>query len=90
MAQGVRFDFWDTAFLGVKGLGRHRDHLAIRGSTVPFGDTYYVIRLRHKMWGDRITSGAMFLRKDYGPDTHAARCTTRSIPPMSPFRPATW
>ncbi len=67
MAQGVRVDFWDKNFLGVKGLGG-TIIISDSGSTVPFGDTYYVTRLRHKVWGERITSGAMYLRKDYGPD----------------------
>lgn len=68
MAQGVRVDFWDTDVLGVKGLGG-TVIISDSGSTVPYGDTYYVTRLRHKLWGERFTSGAMYLRKDYGPDT---------------------
>lgn len=68
MAQGVRVDFWDTDFLGVKGLGGTLI-VSDSGSTVPAGDTYYVARLRHKVWGERFTSGAMLLRKDFGFDS---------------------
>ncbi len=67
MAQGVRTDFWDASALGVKGLGGTLI-ISDSGSTVPFGDTSYIARLRHKAWHERITSGVMYLRKDYGPD----------------------
>ncbi len=67
MAQGVRTDFWDVDLGGIKGLGGTLI-ISDSGSTVPYGDTYYVGRLRHKTWNDRWTSGLMYLRKDYGVD----------------------
>lgn len=67
MAQGIRVDFWETGLPGVKGLGGTLI-VSDSGSTVPYGDTSTIGRLRHKTWRDRITSGVMYLRKDWGPD----------------------
>ncbi|HPF70937.1 MAG TPA: hypothetical protein PLQ13_09720 [Candidatus Krumholzibacteria bacterium] len=64
MAQGLRTDFWDVGIPGVKGLGGTLI-VSDTGSDVPYGDTAYIARLRHKTWNDRVTSGLMFLRKDW-------------------------
>ncbi len=63
----MRTDFWDTSFLGIHGLGGTLI-ISDSGSTVPYGDTSYIARLRHKLGTDRLTTGLMFLRKDYGID----------------------
>jgi hypothetical protein len=70
-AQGIRLEFWDGWFMGVRNLGgtfivsdnggTYNDN----GVDVPNGDNALIMRLRHKAWGGRIESGAMFLRKDW-------------------------
>ncbi len=77
-AQGVRYDFWDTDFLGVPNLGgtffvsdngstfsNSIDPRTLDTHTFKVGDNSYVGRLRHKGWGGRLESGAMFVRKDW-------------------------
>ena len=78
-AQGLRFEFWDTAFLGVRNLGgtvivsdnggtytddRHTDGTA-DDVDVSNGENALIMRARHKAWDGRIESGAMFQRKDW-------------------------
>lgn len=70
-AQGIRFDFWDTAFLGVKNLGGtvivsdNGGTYSDNGVDVPAGENALIMRARHKTWDGRLESGAMFLRKDW-------------------------
>ncbi len=66
-AQGVRFDFWKTSFLGIENLGG-TVIISDSGTALPFGDTNYIARLRHEAWDGRIVSGTMFLRQDQGID----------------------
>ncbi len=70
-AQGLRFDFWDTDFLGISGLGGtfitsdNGGTFNTNGVDVPNGDNSWIGRLRRKSWDDRIESGLMFVRKDW-------------------------
>lgn len=70
-AQGIRFDFWDAAFLGVRNLGGtvilsdNGGTYSDAGVDVPSGENGAIVRARHKAWDGRIESGAMFLRKDW-------------------------
>jgi len=70
-AQGVRFDFWGTDFLGIKGLGG-TVIISDNGGTfdngsgdVANGDGSWILRARQSTWDGRIVWGAMFLRKDW-------------------------
>ena len=71
LAQGVRFDFWDTEFLGVRNLGGtvilsdNGGTYSYNGIDYPKGDNSTIMRLRHKAWDERIETGAMFIRKDW-------------------------
>ena len=81
-AQGVRFDFWDTEFLGVKGLGGtailsdNGGTFSLDGTDIPKGDNSWIGRLRWKGWDNRIEAGAMFVRKDW---TDTSRDDWRSL-----------
>ncbi len=79
-AQGIRFDFWDTEFLGVPNLGGtviisdnggtysdDRRTPSDRSDDIDRanGENALIMRARHKAWDGRIESGAQFLRKDW-------------------------
>lgn len=79
-AQGVRFDFWESELFGIPNFGgtffisdnggtffhpQERDPKTDEALTFKVGDNSYVGRLRHKGWGGRLESGAMFIRKDW-------------------------
>lgn len=72
-SQGVRFDFWETRFLGLRHLGGTLIY-SDDGGTYNWGDGLgdiangvdsWIVRLRNRAWGDRIEMGTMFLRKDW-------------------------
>ena len=81
-SQGVRHDFWDWDFLGVKNLGGtfiYSDNggtFSLDGVDIPNGDNNLIMRMRHRAWGDRIRTGVMFLRKDW---TDTSREDYRSL-----------
>ncbi len=70
-AQGVRFDFWETEFLGIKNLGGtiitsdNGGTYNKNGRDYANGDNNWVVRLRHKAWDERIQTGFMFIRRDW-------------------------
>lgn len=70
-AQGIRFDFWDTNFLGIPNLGGtvissdNGGTFNSNGVDVANGDNSWIVRLRQKAWDGRIESGLMFIRKDW-------------------------
>lgn len=70
-AQGIRYDFWEGGSLGVPNLGGtvivsdNGGTYSDNGVDVPNGENALIMRARHKGWGGRIESGAMFLRKDW-------------------------
>ncbi len=70
-AQGIRFDFWDTNFLGIPNLGGtvitsdNGGTFSTNGVDVPNGENSWILRGRHKAWEGRIETGAMFIRKDW-------------------------
>ena len=71
-AQGVRFEFWETSFLGIKNLGGtiiYSDNggtfdWGVEGEEL-VGEDGIVMRLRHRALNDRIESGVTILRKDW-------------------------
>ena len=81
-AQGIRFDFWDTKFLGIDNLGGtiivsdNGGTYSLDGTDIANGDNAWIGRLRYKAWDDRINAGVMFLRKDW---TDTSRDDWRSL-----------
>lgn len=81
-AQGIRHDFWEREFLGVRNLGGtfiYSDNggtFSLDGVDIPNGDNNLIMRLRHRAWSDRIRTGFMFLRKDW---TDTSREDYRSL-----------
>lgn len=73
-ASGVRADFWDVDLWKITGLGGTFIYFDDGGTfnwtgapedVVADGTDNFIFRLRKKSFGDRIETGAMFLRKDW-------------------------
>lgn len=72
-AQGIRFDFWDSPFIGLGNFGGTFIY-SDNGGTYNYnqgagdirdGDDSLIGRIRDHAWGDRIQAGVMVLRKDW-------------------------
>ena len=86
MAQGIRFDFWESRLLGIPNLGgtlilsdnggtftnsSEQDPRTGQSPIFLVGDNSYIGRLRHKAFGGRLESGFMFVRKDWTDNSDA-------------------
>lgn len=70
-AQGIRLDFWDTNFLGIRNLGGtiitsdNGGTFNSNGVDIANGENSFIMRGRHNAWDGRIETGLMFVRKDW-------------------------